>query len=455
MRNGSTATWRAPSRLSGWLRNCASAFVIAALFLDAGARAGELDIDDKDGLNTTTIAKRENDIEWLNAKNFGAETVAGRNRGFVKPDGIRAGNYMVSPEAGALIIFDDNIFGTDAEKVSDIRTELTSGVKFNSQLPRHALDFSLDGKLVSFAENSDQDFANAQGRLDGALHFDHAHTLAAGVLSSLTHQERNSPSYPAAARGPVQVFYNRAATGITRDVGRLYGTISAAAESWDFADTTALDGSHLDLDPRDLKLFSTTLRAGYRFSPGYELIGKVKGLKTLNKGDGITDTDAVGYEALAGLAFETNPLLRWRILGGFGVRDYEKIGVENLTVSLMEAEVQWLPTQRLTIYGSLTRRLNETGGPDGSALLQTGLSVRADYEIYHNLLLNSGFEIREDASLTSNTSEMVYGARLGLEYYLNKNWLFTFAYEHDLRESESDSRDMHRNRFMIGAKLRF
>ena len=81
--------------------------------------------------------------------------------------------------------------------------------------------------------------------------------------------------------------------------------------------------------------------------------------------------------------------------------------------------------------------------------------MRADYEIYHNLLLNSGFEIREDASITANTTEMVYGARIGLEYYLNKNWLFTFAYEHDLRESESDSRDMHRNRFMIGAKLRF
>ena len=455
MRIGRKTHWCWPARIPSWLRNCVSVFVLASIFLDAGANAGEFDIDDKDGLNTSTIAKRQNDVKWLNARDYGAETVAGRNRQFVKPEGIRAGNYIVSPEAGALVVFDDNIYGTDAEKVRDIRSELDASVKFQSQLPRHALDFSLDGKIVSFAENSDQDFANARARLDGALHFDHAHTLAAGVMSSLTHQERNSPSYPTAARGPVEVFYNRAAAGITRDVGRLYGTISAAAESWDFADTTTLDGSDLDLDPRDQQLYSTTLKTGYRFSPGFELVSKAKVLKILNRGDGFSDTDALGYEALAGLAFETNPLLRWRILGGFGVRDYEQAGVENLTVSLLEAEVQWLPTQRLTIYGSLTRRLNETGGPDGSALLQTGLGVRADYEIYHNLLLNSGFEIREDASLTSNTTEMVYGARIGLEYYLNKNWLFTFAYEHDLRESESDSRNMHRNRFMIGAKLRF
>ncbi len=196
MRSGFMARWCWPARIPGWLRNCASAFVLASIFLDSGARAGELDLDDKDGLNTTTIAKRQNDIEWLNAKEFGAETVAGRNRQFVKPEGIRAGNYIVSPEAGAMVVFDDNIYGTDAEKVSDIRSELDASVKFQSQLPRHALDFSLDGKIVSFAEHSDQDFANVRGRLDGALHFDHAHTLAAGVLSSLTHQERNSPSYP-------------------------------------------------------------------------------------------------------------------------------------------------------------------------------------------------------------------------------------------------------------------
>ncbi|MEQ1718653.1 MAG: outer membrane beta-barrel protein [Hyphomicrobium sp.] len=419
------------------------------------AQANDLDLDDSDGINTTTIAKRERDVEWLNEKRFGAETVAGHNRNFAKPEGLRAGNYVISPEAGALVVFDDNIFGTDAEKVADVRTELTPVARFGSQFGRHVLDFSLDGKLVNYAENTDQDFANIRGRASGALHFDHAHTLSAGVLSSLEHEERNSPSIPFSAAEPVAVLHNRAAAGITRDVGRLYGTISAAAESWDFNDARSISGSMLDLDPRDTKVYSTQLRAGYRMSPGYEIIGKVRGLKTDNVGDEGTNTSSLGWEALAGLAFETNPLLRWRILGGFGVRDYERAGVESLTTSLAEGEVQWLPTQRLTIYGTLTRRVNETGGPDGSSLVQTGLDIRADYEIYHNLLLNVGAMVREDQSISTGTAELVYGGRIGLEYYFSKNWLFTFVYEHDVRESESDSRDMHRNRFMVGAKLRF
>jgi hypothetical protein len=114
-----------------------------------------------------------------------------------------------------------------------------------------------------------------------------------------------------------------------------------------------------------------------------------------------------------------------------------------------------LPTQRLTIYGALTRRVNEVGGIDGGASIQSSASLRADYEIYHNLLLNAGVSIREDNSVSTRSQELTYGLRLGLDYYLNKNWLFTFAYEHDVRESDSDSRDMDRNRFMVGAKLRF
>lgn len=427
----------------------------AALALATPAQAGTLDLDGVDDLNTTTIAKQQRDVDWYEEKRWGAETVAGHNRSFVKPEGIRAGNFIISPEAGALVTFDDNIFSTDQEKVSDLRTDLTPSVKVRSQMPRHVLDMSLDGKIVNYLENPDQDYANIKGRVEGALHFDHAHTLSATVISSLEHEERNSPSYPFAARDPVQVFYNKAAVGITRDVGRLYGTISAAAEDWNFFDNTALDGKHLDLDGRDTRTYSTQLRAGYRFSPGYEIVAKVRGLKSLNRGDGTSDLDSVGFEALAGLAFESDPLLKWRILGGMGIRDYQQAGMASLTTSLMEAELEWLPTQRLTIYATLLRRIDDTSGPDGGPMIETGASIRAQYELYHNLLLNVGGTYRIDDIATLSTPETYYSGNVGLEYYMTKNWLFTFTYQHDVRESDSEARNMHRNRFMIGAKLRF
>lgn len=440
------------------LRRTASALALAVAL--TSTRANALDLDANDGLSTDTIASRDRLRVWDNAARYGAETVGDRDRADAKPDGVRMGNYLVFPEAAALVTFDDNIFARDIDKVSDWRTDLSGGIKFASHLPRHVLDFSLDGKVVTYLENSEQDYANLRAKLNGALHFDNAHTLSASFLSAIEHEERNDPSLPLSRRsvtaeGPIEVFHNRASVGITRDVGRLYGTVSATAESWDSQDTNAIDGTPLDLDPADMKTFSTTAKFGYRFSPGFEWTGKVRGYRDLNRGDTKTDRDAWGYEAVTGIVFEANPLLRWRVLGGFGVRDYEQTDLATVATTLAAAEVEWLPTQRLTIYATLQRQILDAATLEASGVVQTGVKIRAEYEIYHNLVLTGGVELREDKIPDVDQPDQIAAARIGLDYYYSKNWLFTFAYEHQVRDSSDDSLDMHRNRFMIGAKLRF
>ena len=254
-------------------------FLTVATLVGAGATAlmaGEvaaLDLDGTDGLITETVADRERLKDYDNIKMYGAERVReDRDRAYVNPEGFRTGNYLIFPSVDADIIFDDNIFGRDAEKISDTRFELTPEVKFTSQLPRHVLNFSMGGKLVSYAENTEQNYENLRATADGALHFDHAHTLAAHILTELTHEERGSITAPSTAIGPVPVFHNRFTAGITRDVGRLYGTLSATAESFDFQDVRAVDGATLDQDCRDTESFSGPLRAGDGCAPGYECV---------------------------------------------------------------------------------------------------------------------------------------------------------------------------------------
>lgn len=454
MRDVSTAgKFTTATRLARRLRLAVSALALSVVLDDPRALA--LDLDGVDGLTTETVASRDRLRVWDNVKQYGAETVNERDRAHVKPDGIRAGNYLIFPEAGAAVVFDDNIFMRDIEKRSDWRSELTGGIKFQSQLPRHVLDFSLDGKVVSYDENSDQDYTNVRGKLDGALHFDAAHTLSASFLSAIEHEERDDPSFPLTARGPIEVFHNRAAIGITRDVGRLYGTISATAESWDFKDATAVNGDRLDQDVRDTVTYSSALRFGYRFSPGYSFVGRVRGLRDENDGVPLNDRDAWGFEALAGLAFETNPLLRWRILGGYGVRDYDATELSNLKTTLIEADVQWLPTQRLTIYGTISRQILEAADIAASGVVQSSARIRAEYELYHNLILTGGLEAREDDFQGTGRQDDIFSIRAGLDYYFTKNWLFTFAYEHQIRDSTDDTLDMSRNLFRVGAQLRF
>ncbi len=441
-----------PRRRRGVIVGIATACAFYVLHASA---ALALDIDGTDGLITETIASRERLKDYDNIKTYGAERVSDRDRIYAKPDGLRAGNYTIFPSVGATVVFDDNIYRSDLDKESDWRSEITPGIKFQSRLPRHVLDMSLDGKIVNYLENTSQDYANVRAKLDGALHFDHAHTLSASILSALEHEERGEISTPLTASEPIPVYHNRASVGITRDVGRLYGTLMATFERWDYADVRALNGDSLDQDYRNTNQFSTALRFGYRFSPGFEFVGKIRALRDLNRGNDLYDRDAYGYEAMAGLAFETSPLLRWRLLAGYGFRDFEQDTIEDVSTGILEAQVQWLPTEYLTFTGIATRQIIAADAVQDAGRIETRLLGRLEYEIWHNVVMNFGLEYADAEFVGVARRDQTITGRIGLDYHMNKAWLLSLGYEHSVRESTETAFDMSRNRVTVGAKLRF
>ncbi len=432
-----------------------AAIVAASLF---AAKAHAFDLDGTEGLITETIAARERLRDYDNIKQFGAERVVDIDRRHVQPIGIRAGTYLIFPTVEEKIVYDDNIFGVSKNKTGDFRNEVSPQVTFQSHLPRHVLNMALGGRIVSYLDNPDQDYVDGHAALNGALHIDHAHTLSLSLLTRQEHEERSDITASRSAAEPVPIWRNKAAIGITRDVGRLYGTLSATYNRWDYSNVDSLDGKTLDQNFRDLESWSAQLQGGYRISPGFELVSKLRFLRQLNTANNLDPKDVIdgyGYEAVAGLAFETSPLLRWRLLGGYGLRDYDQDGRENISTSLLEGQFEWLPTQKMTIYGSVSREIVDLESNQSGGSVETAIDGRMDYEIYNNIVLSAGATAKDTDFTEENRSDRTYSARIGLEYYLNKNWLFTFQYEHEHRDSNLDEFDMDSNRFMIGAKLRF
>ncbi len=436
-----------------WLLRAGAAALTAILLLPGQVYA--LDDSNPAGLITETVASRDRLKDYDGAKQYGAQRVTDRIGRHYQPIGIRAGNFILRPSAEAKVIYDDNIFASPTNEVDDIRTEISPSLVIKSFLPRHVLNFAFDGRLVSFAENSDQDFTDARASFDGALHIDHAHTFAISAITELAHENRTELNAAQFAAEPVPIHRSKISAGLTRDVGRLFGTISATAERFDYYDVDAIGGGTLDQDGRDTDILSTQLRVGYRFSPGFEAIGKLRLLRQLNGEVGPSNTDANGYEALAGVAFQTSPLLRWRILGGYGIRDYDEISRETSGTSLFEGHVEWLPTEKMTIYGSVSREINDFSGNGFASWVETSVKARVEYEIYNNLFLKLGANLAQAEFQGIDRNDEIYSGKIGLEYYMNKNWLFTFSYEHEQRQSSDDLYDLTNNKFMIGAKLRF
>ncbi|MBU2581874.1 MAG: outer membrane beta-barrel protein [Alphaproteobacteria bacterium] len=414
-----------------------------------------LDDANPTGLITDTVASRQRTQDFDNAKPHGTRSVRERIGQDYNPIGIRAGNFIISPSAETKAIYHDNIFASPDDPVADLRTEIAPMLEIKSSLPRHILNFAFGGRFVSFAENSDQNYLDGFANASGALHVDHAHTLALAASTELVHQERSALNASQFARDPVPIHQTKISGGLTRDVGRLYGTLSATAELYDYYDVDSILGGTLDQDIYDTELYSTQLRAGYRFSPGFEAVTKLRVLRKLANESGANNTTATGYEALFGVSFETSPILRWRILGGYGIRDYDDASKETAGTSLFEGRVDWLATERMTVSGTVSREFSDLSGEDFSGWVQTTAKATVDYEIHNDLFLKFGVGLANAGFSGSDRDDQTYSGEIGLEYYMNKNWLFTFSYEYSERQSSDDRFDLTDNKFLIGAKLRF
>ncbi|HRD76950.1 MAG TPA: outer membrane beta-barrel protein [Hyphomicrobiaceae bacterium] len=405
-----------------------------------------------------TIAFRERLKDYDSIKLYGAERVSDRTRTAYQPDGIRVGNLLIFPSIATAMTYDDNIHASAGPRIADMRFDVTPSIRVRSSLPRHALDLSLGGRIVTYAENEELNHADFHVKAASAFHFDHAHTLSVSMVSELLHLDRLDPTSPVSGRLPVSTWHSRASVGFTRDVGRLYGTVAVSADLWDNQDRILSSGAILDQDARDQRIFEGQVRLGYRISPGFELLGRFRGIRYLTPGDGARDWDGAGYELAVGLAMETSPLLRWRLLGGYGIRDFDQRGMAAFQTGLIEGEVQWLPTELMTVTASVSRAMVQTlgdGAGDNGGRVDSAVIARIQYEVWRNLVLTVGGELRDYDYIGSDRNDRSASGRVGLEYLLNKQWKLSLGYEHQRRWSNLEEFNLTRNLFTFGAKLSF
>lgn len=190
------------------------------------------------------------------AVNQGAQYAGEHQRRYWKPIGIRVGNFTVFPTLRAATIVDDNFFKTAKDKKTEVRFELRPEIlvrnwsdprpddpgKLYAGVQPFQLEIKAGGRLLGHLENDDQDFVDRYARVRGALHFDRAHTLSFGVLTNYEQRESIDLPSPTAAVQSIPVWQNRATIGLTRDAGKLYGTISGTYDNQDFKDVKAQIG---------------------------------------------------------------------------------------------------------------------------------------------------------------------------------------------------------------------
>lgn len=398
---------------------------------------------------------RAADLRWDSAQQFGAVAVRDRAYTAFQPDGLRLGNYLLFPTIGYATAYDDNVTGEQIKKIADWRHELSATIKFESHLPRHLLDFMTGIKAVTFQRNDHMEhidgFATVRWRFD----FDHAHSFYGYASTELTHEEELGDERPTSTRRAPQVLKTKAEAAFKRDAGRLHVAAGARYQAWDYSDATTFSGLNVDQDGRDAWILSPFVRWGFRMSPGYTLVGEVMGHHQENRGADGVDRDARGIEALAGVDFELTRLLKASLKGGYRFQDYRQANLDDISAPVWDARLQWLVSPLVTLTFGAQRSIFATTFGDSSGRLESIYSAKIEYEMWRNLLWTAEAQYRASDFVGTDRTDELYVGRIGAEYAHTKNWLFTFEYEHQNRQSSLNSFDITKNRVMLGTKLRF
>lgn len=431
--------------------------LIAALasmaVLSQTAPAQALELNAHRSSATQTAAARDRDRVWDDRKTQGAETITERDRRPYRPDGVRIGNFMLHTKLDARTTYSDNVYTSARNRVGDFSVDLRPWLQLTSNFKRHSLSITAGANLRRYKKATDLNRNDGFISVDSALHFNHAHTLSVSLLSDVTTEDRLASDAELNGLHRGRIWRNVMAAALRRDAGRLSATVGVSLESRDYQDIDGEQGSTIDQDLRDTKIFTSDLKLAYRFSPGFKLEAALSASRRLQRGNAVKSYDSWSYSAVAGVTGEVSPIFQWRLLAGYGITEYDNYHLDANARALIEAEARWLITQRATLTASLSRDFDASAL--SSSATRTVAKAAIQYEAYRNVIFTLDGSYRLFEYAVDDRKDEVYTGAIGFEYLHSKHVHFAGRFEHARRKSSQSNNSFDKNIVWFSTKLLF
>jgi hypothetical protein len=430
--------------------------MVAAIALGAGALpAVAQDIGQEALSYLGTYAFADSQHTWDQIKEFNAETVLDHDRDGFRPAGIMLpSGHMFYPSIAASTTFDDNLFlQPNGSKVADWRTSIAPAFEFQSNLPRNMFQIHGDAESVSFRNNSNLDYVNANIKADWRFDIDAADTFGGTFQSRLGHDDNFLPIDPANAAKAIPIFSNRAAFGYAHDAGRTAVATGVDIERNTYTDVPSYGGGMLDEAANDNTIAGGFAYASYKWSPGYRAFAAARVDREMFLNDRAAYGNNNSYRAEAGLIYELDPLLQFTVYAGYQYIKFDSNLQYNIGAPTFKLAVQWLPTRRMTVNFDVGRQLQRTVDGPTFGQLSDQVHGRIQYDIYHNIIGNLDATYQNNQFIGGARVDKEWTASAGVDYLLNENLALTLSYQHTQDDSNQSQYSFSDNRYMVSLKL--
>jgi hypothetical protein len=362
--------------------------------------------------------------------------------------GIHTDGFVIFPSLEVSEIYDDNIYATEDDTVSDFATIITPSVSVESLWSRHGLGLRATGRFTEFADHKSENTQQGGLSLTGRADITSQSYLSGFASYSREADERSDPD-DQGQREPS--LFDRFVGWMlyAHKFNRLELRLNNQLQRIDYTAERNADRDRLEIrvEPRLSYEVSPNIKPYLQF--GY--VDRNFDVPVNEFGD---DPDSQTYTAMAGLQFTLGPTFTGELAGGVLHTEFDDPAFDAITTPAVEALLVWDVTRLTRLTQTVSRREAVTTTTDTSSKLVTAASLRVDHELLRNVWLDGEFSYRNEDFQGSSRVDNRIDAEVGVNYLLNRNAALSLGYHYTTRDSTADGGDFNNNVIQLGINLK-
>lgn len=375
-----------------------------------------------------------------------------------RPDGIRAGAFIINPSITVGESYESNIFLEDSGTTDTFLTTIAPRLLIESNWNRHALRLDSGAEFGFFTHDSDDNYIDYDARLSSVLDITRAMRVSGGLGFFHDHDKRGSVDVPGNIAEPVE--FDRFTGDIVGEMafGRFRFEAFANTQYLNYDDAPLIGGGDSNEDDRDRFAAETGVEIGYGVRRGYEAFIRGSYLMT-DYDDAIDDTgvdrDSTGFRVLGGLKVDLTRLIEASVGIGYLARFYDDPALDDTSGVAADAGVLWSITPITTIFFTASRDINETTLTGASSAVTTAAEIGVRHALRRNLMLrvSGGFADIDYDGISRN--DQLYSAGLGAEWKMTRRLTLNPSYDFRLRDSNLAGLDFTDHRATLSVSYGF
>jgi hypothetical protein len=333
--------------------------------------------------------------------------------------GIRVGSFLVHPQVSESVGYDNNVYGTAGGPGSP-HIETAGTVQAASDWSRDSLNLYANVDNVQTPQVSALNYTNVTASLAGSL------DIGQDKL-------RGSYTYLQYHLLPNQIGslgLNQVQPVTTNDVRVAYDSRFAQVtitpdfdiNTFQYSNTVA-NGVLQGDGYLSRNVFSPGVTTRYELAPQRDLVFVLRGSSAqfLTVQPGAPERNYIDLQALGGVDFAANGVVRYRALVGYEQRNYSSSQIPTATSPIMEASAIWTPTRLTTVNGTVVHRIEDALESGVYNYTYTDLRVTVDHQLYRNVLLEAYVDIAQANYAQNGGIQTQYGAGASAAWLLNRN----------------------------------